>query len=180
MNVTAIQTQRLFIKPFTVEHLTPRYVSWLNDPLVVRYSEQRHKKHTVESCHAYMNSFENTPHYFWAIEEIETGMGHIGNINAYIDTNNLIADIGILIGVNDAWNKGYGFEAFEAVCGFLARKETIRKITAGTMSTNLSMLKILEKMNMVPDGQRKRQFLFEDREADLIHMALFTDTSINT
>lgn len=174
MDDPPIRTRRLLIRPFTEQHLTSRYVSWLNDKQVMRYSEQRHRVHTVESCRAYMQSFENTPNYFWAIEEIAHGRGHIGNINAYVDRHNLIADIGILIGDEKAWNQGYGFEAFNAVCGFVTEKENVRKITAGTMSANLPMLKIMKKMNMVSDGKRTNHFLFETREVDLIYMALFT------
>lgn len=34
---------------FADRHLTERYVGWLNDPAVVRYSEQRHSRHTLWS-----------------------------------------------------------------------------------------------------------------------------------
>ena len=42
---TVIGTTRLQIIPFREEYLTERYVSWLNDPEVVRFSDQRHRQH---------------------------------------------------------------------------------------------------------------------------------------
>jgi ribosomal-protein-alanine N-acetyltransferase len=170
-----IRTKRLVISPFEGVHLNDKYVEWLNDPEVVRFSEQRHLKHTLESCRAYWRSFSESPNYFWAIEEVEKTMGHIGNMNAYVNQNNSVADVGILIGEKKAWNKGYGFEAFSAVCRFLLRELGLRKVSAGTMALNLPMLRIMERLGMKEDGCRERHYLFNGKEVDLIHMALFKD-----
>ncbi|MBN2397764.1 MAG: N-acetyltransferase, partial [Deltaproteobacteria bacterium] len=62
-----IRTERLLITPFGKRHLTRCYVDWLNDPLLMRFSRQRHKRHTIASCRDYWQSFEGTPNYFWAI-----------------------------------------------------------------------------------------------------------------
>ena len=55
------------LQKFTAENLTNEYISWLNDPLVVRYSNQRFRQHNQEICRAYFNSFENSDHIFIAI-----------------------------------------------------------------------------------------------------------------
>jgi RimJ/RimL family protein N-acetyltransferase len=170
-----IHTRRLRIVPFAEEYLTPRYVDWLNDPDVMRYSEQRHRRHTMESCRDYWLSFAGTPHHFWAIVVSEGGLGHIGNINAYIDEKNRLADVGILIGEKTVWGQGYGLEAWRAVCSHLLEAEGLRKVTAGTVSANKGMLRIMEKSGMVDDGCRRRHFLFESREVDVVHGALFSE-----
>lgn len=170
-----IRTKRLLITPFSKSHLHQKYVEWLNDPELMRYSEQRHKKHDLESCRDYWQSFEGTPNYFWAIEETEIGFGHIGNINAYVNEKNLLADVGILIGAREAQNKHYGIEAWIGVCQFLFYDARIRKITAGAMSKNIPMLRIMSKVGMIDDGVRKRQYLFENQEVDIVHMALFRE-----
>ena len=122
-----IRTKRLLIEPFNERHLTKQYVGWLNDSMLMRFSEQRHKTHTLESCCAYWQSFAGTPNYFWAIEEVQAGLGHIGNINAYADKNNLLADVGILIGEKQALNKRYGSEAWVGVSDFLFQKAELVK-----------------------------------------------------
>lgn len=170
-----IETPRLRIVLFSEEYLTPRYVGWLNDPEVVRYSEQRHRTHTLESCKAYWQSFVGTPHYFWAIVARDHQLGHIGNMNAYLDTVNSVADIGILIGERDVWGCGYGLEAWSAVCNFLLEKIGIRKVTAGTLTVNTAMVRIMQRAGMVEDGRRIRQCIFEGKEVDIIHTALFSD-----
>ena len=168
-----LETPRLRIVPFCELYLTPRYVAWLNDPDVVRYSEQRHRVHTLESCRSYWLSFSGTPHYFWAIIVADGTLDHIGNINAYVDQENLLADVGILIGEKRAWRKGYGLEAWRAVCGYLLGRGGMRKVTAGALAVNTGMLKVMEQAGMVEDGRRYRHYIFEAREVDVIHGAIF-------
>lgn len=170
-----LETARLRIVPFSEAHLTPRYVAWLNDREVVRYSEQRHRHHTIESCRDYWLSFVGTPHHFWAIVVRGDQLDHIGNINAYVDEKNRLADVGILIGEKAAWGKGYGLEAWKAVCGYLLSEKRMRKVTAGTMAANNGMLRIMERSGMIPDGRRLRHYLFEGEETDIVHMALFDE-----
>jgi len=173
-----IPTRRLLITPFSERHLTDRYVGWLNDKELMRYSEQRHRVHTFDSCRAYWKSFKSTPHYFWAIETLGSDATHIGNINGYISETNSIADIGILVGgtsENSYRNIGYGVEAWVAVCDFVFSKLKIRKISAGTMSINTPMLRLMSRVGMVPDGERARHYLCGGNEVDIVYAAFFRE-----
>ncbi|MFC1883613.1 GNAT family N-acetyltransferase [Thermodesulfobacteriota bacterium] len=174
-----ISTGRLLIEPFSEKHLSQRYVNWLNDPDVVRFSEQRFKSHTLDSCREYMHSFEGTPNFFWACVSLDPNIGHIGNINAFIDINNMSADVGILIGESKQWGKGYGFEAFTAVVNFLFREEKIRKVTVGTLVVNKGMMKIISRLGMIDDGRRLRHVLLNGEEVDVVHGALFRSEWLN-
>lgn len=167
-----IESGRLYIEPFSEKRLTFTYVNWLNNPEVVRYSEQRFREHTLDSCRAYWQSFKGTPNYFWAIVRKSDGL-HLGNINAHVDVINNVADVGILIGSRESWGNGYGAEAWKAVCEYLFGVVGIRKITAGTMAKNEAMLGIMRKTGMVDDGRRVRHVLFEGLEVDMVHAALF-------
>lgn len=171
-----IATRRLSIVPFAERFLTPQYVGWLNDSEVVRFSTQRQRVHTLESCRRYWRSYDGTPHYFWALLERERGRGHIGNMNAYIDRHDQVADLGILMGDKNVWGQGYGREAWLAVCGYLFQYAGIRKITAGTCALNAAMVALMRTTGMVEDGRRVRQTLVDGREADIIYAALFRDS----
>ena len=171
-----ILTPRLVILPFSREHLTDRYVSWLNDPEVVRFSNQRHTNNTIESCRNYFESFKNTPHFFWAIETRSSTKSHIGNINAYLDTRHNTADVGIVIGEKEIWGQGYGAEAWAGVCHFLIKTVGLRKVTAGTIEPNKGMQNIMNRLGMVPDGIRRKHQIFENKEVDVIHAAFFNST----
>lgn len=169
-----IETSRLILEPFGESHLHTRYVGWLNDPETMRHSEQRFNAHTLESCREYWRSFQGGPNLFWAIVAKDAALGHIGNMNAYIDTRHAVADVGILIGARESWGLGFGSEAWLAACGGLFR-QGIRKITAGTLSVNQGMLAIMRKAGMREDGRRVRQCLVDGIEADMVHAALFRE-----
>lgn len=168
-----LETERLCIEPFTEKYLTPKYISWLNDPEVVRYSRQRQEFHTSESCTSYMQTFNNTPNCFWAIVVKDKNIGHIGNMTAYVDQRNKVTDLGILIGEKKAQGQGYATDAWLSVCRYLFEQAGIRKITAGCLATNTPMLALMKRSGMVEDGRRLRHFLWEGNEVDIVHAALF-------
>jgi len=163
-----LQTRRLMLVAFADEHLTKRYVGWLNDPEVVRYSEQRHRRHTVESCRQFVGSFASGPSHLWAIMEKAQGLGHIGNINSAVDAPNRTADVAILIGEKKAWGRGLGAEAWTAAVDYLLGPGGMRKVTAGAMAGNEAMLKIMAKAGMTEEGRRRGQFLLDGRAVDAI------------
>jgi len=170
-----LETPRLRVEPFGEGHLGARYVGWLNDPEIVKFSEQRAHVHTLDSCRAYADSFAGTPNFFWAVVARDPALGHLGNMNAYVDAANGVADVGILIGQRAAHGQGYATEAWNAVCDFLLRTAGMRKVTAGTISVNTPMLRVMERAGMVDDGRRVGQRLWNGQVVDLVHKALFRE-----
>jgi [ribosomal protein S5]-alanine N-acetyltransferase len=174
MAESAILTaERLELRPFNDSFLGEHYVGWLNDQQTVRYSEQRHHTHTIESCRAYAQSFAASPDYFWAIVADDASLGHIGNITATIDVANRVAELAILIGQPKARGQGYGLHAWQRACRFLLDDAGMRKVSAGTMEINEPMLKIMRASGMVEEGRRRRQFLVDGKAVDAVLMALF-------
>jgi len=164
---------RLELKPFIQEFLTDRYVGWLNDKVTTRYSEQRHRLHTIETCQAYADSFAEGPSYFWAIVARDSALGHIGNMTAIVDATNRVSDLAIMIGEANSRGHGYGFEAWMCACQFLLGEGGMRKVSAGTMAVNVPMLRIMKSAGMIEEGRKSRQFLFEGAEVDAVLVALF-------
>jgi RimJ/RimL family protein N-acetyltransferase len=164
-----IETKTLFIEPFSETHLDLRYVHWLNDPEVVRFSQQSQHIHTLETCRKYWLSFQGTPNFFWAIVSKDPNLGHIGNMNAYLDQENLDANLGILIGERNAWGLGLGSEAWSGVCDYLFRNLDIRLISAGTLSVNHAMLGIMKKSGMQEYGLRIRHSFVDGKPVDIVN-----------
>ncbi|MAO55604.1 MAG: hypothetical protein CMM61_07895 [Rhodospirillaceae bacterium] len=143
-----LETPRLVLEPFPQDLLTDRYVGWLNDPEVVRFSEQRHMRHTVESCRDFVASFAGTPNGLWAIREKAEEGRHVGNISTEVDPIAATGDIRILIGERAAWGTGIGAEAWMAVMAHLFDDLGLAQVTAGTLEGNTGMLRIMEKSGM--------------------------------
>ena len=166
-----LETDSIVLSPFGRNHLTSEYLSWLNNPEVVRYSEQRHRTHSLESCQEFVRRFENGPDHLWAIEYGPEQL-HVGNITTAVDVQNRIADIQILIGDREIWGMGVGTRAWQAVQTFLFQSG-FRKVTGGTMAVNHGMLKIFEKSGMHIEGHKARHFLLDGQEVDLVMAASF-------
>lgn len=175
-NAPLIETARLKLVPFGEQHISTRYVGWLNDPETMALSRQRLTSHTIESCRDYVTGFAASPHYLWAIERKGEPSEHIGNIRANIDNDNNTADIAILVGERSCWGTGIGSEAWQGMCDWLLGEGYIRKIHAGTTSINKGMLGIMRKSGMVNDGVRAQHYEIDGQEVDVIYTALFRDS----
>ena len=166
-----ITTARTTLRPFSDDHLTTQYVGWLNDPETVRFSELRHRKHSLEDCHSHIEGLRVGGHHFWAIEQLATPQSHIGNITAYIDRNNNTAEVSILIGAPTGRGQGFGAEVWCAVVDHLIEIETVRLVHAGTMAINAGMLRIFEKSGMRIEGKFPAHFLLNGAPVDLVRAA---------
>jgi len=172
--IESIDTPRLVLEPFAEKHLRCGIVEWLNDPEVVRYSDNRHREHTYETSRAYLQSFAGSPNYYWAIRLKQQTSEVIGTITSYVDVNNSVADIGILLGHKGYWRGGYGSEAFAAVVNWLFTRRSVRKITTGTMAINSGMIGIMKKLGMREEGKKARYYVVDGREVDMVCATLFS------
>ena len=169
MTVPVLTTERLLLRPYYAGMVTDEHVSWLNDPEVVRYSEQRHKRHTLESTHIYVNDFwTSSGSYIWGIY-IQGADIHmlIGTITAHCDKHNGVANVGIMIGNKDQWGYGYGIEAWDAVCDWLFRIG-MRKVEAGCHYENRPMRNLAKLCGMELEGVRHDHFVVDGKPQHLL------------
>jgi len=157
---------QVLLRPFLQSDITPEYVSWLNDPEVVRYSNQRFIRHTEASCLRYWESFRDTPNLFLSVRT-RTDDLRIGTMTAYISLPHGTVDIGILIGRKSLWATGIGQDAWDTlVCWFIEQRR-IRKVTAGTLSSNKGMIRIMERSGMHCEAIRPKQELLDGEPTDI-------------
>jgi ribosomal-protein-alanine N-acetyltransferase len=167
-------TARLRLRPFQPGDITAAYLSWLNDPEVTRFSNQRFRTHTAESSADYLASFTGTPNSFLLITQ-RSDCQPIGTATVYRSLQHGTADIGLLVGDRQCWGQGYGREAWQALLEALLQEPVIRKVTGGTVRTNQAMVRIMEQSGMELEAVRARQELFEDEPVDLLYYARFAE-----
>lgn len=173
-----LTTLRLRLVPFAEEHLSVRYLGWLRDPEVMRYSENRHRPPMLEDCRQFWQGLRAGGHHGWALLRCDGGESHIGNLVAYLDPPNRVADLSIMIGAHDARGQGLALESWNAVCGWLLGPAGFRKIAAGTMAANRAMLRLMQASGMSEDGRRRRHFLLEGEAVDLVYACRFADEAL--
>lgn len=154
-----LSTVRLTLRP--LKKPTTRNLAWLRDPEVMRFSEQRHREHTLSSQLRYVESFQGRSHL--CAMTVAESSEHIGNISAVHDEPNNVSDVSILIGETSFWGKGFGGEAWNAVCGWLLDKDRggVRKLEAGCMRSNEAMAKIIKNSRFIQEGERLNHFLLD-------------------
>ncbi len=165
MRTAELITTRLKLEPFSPQMISDAYISWLNDPEVVRFSEQRHHKHDYQSCLAYVLSFDHERDHMWAIR---WSGRHVGNVTAHRNPEGASADIGILIGERDAWGKGIGSEVWLAVCDWLLSDPSIVEVTAGAVANNRAMIRIFEKAAMNIEVIRNSELRLHGRPVEVV------------
>jgi [ribosomal protein S5]-alanine N-acetyltransferase len=169
-----VNSARLRLEPFVESCICAKYLAWLNDPQVVRFSNQRFCVHTLDSARHYVASFAGSANLFLAIRLLEGGQ-MIGTMTAYISEHHRTADMGLLIGDRCCWGKGYGSEAWSVLMSYLFDSLNLRKITGGTVRANVGMRLIMERAGMHQEAVRSRQEIVEGVEEDVLYFARFRD-----
>ncbi len=171
-NGFVLSGNNVLLKPFSASDINAAYMGWLNDPNVVRFSNQRFFKHDRESCMRYQASFEGTDNLFMSVRRLSDD-SPIGTITAYVARHHGTVDVGIMIGDSSVWGMGYGQDAWDTMTSWLLGCEDIRKLTAGTLACNLGMIKLMERSGMSLEAVRKAQEIVEERSEDMLYYAKF-------
>lgn len=165
---------KVHLRPFTKADLTETYLGWLNDPEVVRYSNQRFTTHRLENCRQYLKSFEGTENLFSLIQCRPSGQP-VGTVTSYFSAPHGTVDMGILIGEKTFWGMGYGQDAWDTLSAWWLRRAEVRKLTAGTVSCNHGMIKLMERSGMALEAVRKAQEIVEGELCDVLYYAKFNE-----
>lgn len=170
--LTALHGRLVSLLPFTAADITATHVGWLNDPQVVRFSNQRFLQHSAESCRAYLRSFDGSANRYYSIRRLEDG-APLGTITAYAAVHHGTVDLGIFVGERSAWGKGYGLDAWLTLMHAALTTEGVRKITGGTLACNHGMLRIFERAGMAFEAVRRAQEIVDGEPHDIVYHARF-------
>ena len=163
-----LQGQHVTLEPFTADSITPDYVDWLNDHELMKFSNQRFRRHSADSCRAYVASFAGSGNLFLAIRH----QGRlVGTMSVYRSAAHGTADIGLMIG-RGGGGRGWGRDAWATMLAYLLARGT-RKVTGGTLRCNAAMVRIMQACGMQADGVRTAQELVDGQPQDVLYFASF-------
>ena len=154
------------------EHLTQKYVRWLNDPEVNRFLEIRHEHHDLQGIKNYFNALKKESSYFWkAIHFIENNE-HIGNIKCKINKYD-IGEISIFIGNKAFWGKGIAKEAILEISR-LAFNEGLIKLIAYIYSSNEGSFRSFEGAGYFRECTLSKEVLDGNKRIDVYRYAKYS------
>lgn len=163
----------VLIRTFRETDITDRYIGWLNDAELMRFSNQRFLSHDAGSCLKYYRSIITSSASFLAIEHKHFGV--VGTMTVYFNDHHGTADMGILIGETSLRGAGVGLTAWTLIQNSCLNLPAVRKVTAGTLSCNTPMLRLAKLSGMLPDGVRRAQELVDGQARDICYFAIFCD-----
>lgn len=163
---------RTRVRLFTPGDIDATYLAWLNDPAVVRYSNQRFVSHTAQSAAAFLSGFTASENLFLSIRRL-TDDRAVGTMTVYRAVPHGTADLGILIGDKQVWGQGFGREAWILVLNWLEFQRAVRKITCGTAAPNRAMRRLAELSGMELEATKHQHEIIDGVPVDLLFFARF-------
>jgi RimJ/RimL family protein N-acetyltransferase len=105
---------------------------------------------------------------------IETKKGeYLGNIGFHnIDWKNRNAEVGIVIGKKNYWNKGYGTDAMMTILDFAFNRMNLHKVYLGVFDFNQGGIKSYLKCGFKKEGHLRGMFYNEGKYHDMVMMGI--------
>ncbi len=154
-----------YLKQLSKIDITQNYINWLNDYEVVKYTEQRHLKHSYDSvCQFVEQKLFSKENYLFGIYYNKK---HIGNVKlGPISFSNKKSEISYIIGEKKYWGKGLATQTINFLSQIAKDKLNIVKLLAGTYDCNLASINVLKKNGFKLEGRITKSVYFEKKQID--------------
>ena len=161
--------------PFTETHgRRAAYASWLRNPDIVKtlnlptYLESPISEDGVRDY--YRTMIASHTDFFFAIL-LNKNDRFIGTAKAgHIDFFARHADIGVMIGEKSLWGMGIATDSLRALANFMFDEIDLRRLSAGVMANNPSMVRVFEKLGFRKEGCFREHDRLGDLYIDHIHL----------
>ncbi|MEE4194536.1 MAG: GNAT family protein [Anaerolineae bacterium] len=178
-----IYGERLRLRALEKEDL-PKFVEWLNDPEVRENLFINHPLSMAEEEQWFGHMMEQPQYERPLCIEVKIEDDHwqlIGNL-ALMNISNVHrnAELGIMIGDKDYWNKGFGTEAIKVLVNHAFQNLNLHRIYLRVYDTNPRGVRCYEKAGFVHEGTQ-RDAIFKDGKYIGMHMmsVLSTEWEMN-
>ncbi|HMS63844.1 MAG TPA: GNAT family protein [Ignavibacteria bacterium] len=168
--------KKIYLSPLTKDDITEEYINWLNDKEVCR-----------GNSHAtFPNNFAKTLSYVESVSDSKTELAftvrlkkndlHIGNASFQnINYINRSAEMAIILGNKNYWNKGISTEILELFIEYGFMTLNLNRISTGTPVTNSGGIKICEKNGMKKEGLLRKVMFKEGKYTDVVIFSILKE-----
>lgn len=130
-----------------------RYISWLYNPLVVRFSDNQYRQFSLETQKKYVQSCVDNPCLMlWGIFYADLHIGNVALDN--INFHHLRSEVTYLLGDPDYWGKGIATHSVKHVIEYSNKVLGLKKLYAGVAEPNIASIKVLQKCGFTQEGKR--------------------------
>lgn len=162
-----LSTDRLILRPFTLEDAQAMFDNWASDPEVVKFLTwpvYKTPDTATQILTLWTSQYGDPTFYQWAIALKGSNMP-IGSISV-VEIENDVPEIGYCIG-RSWWGQGITSEALSAVLDFLFQEVGVESIIAKHAVDNPASGRVMEKCGMTLEGIQKAGCKCNDGIKDL-------------
>ncbi|MEP7147127.1 MAG: GNAT family protein [bacterium] len=164
MKNSFLEGNNIYISPLSKSDISDKYINWLNDKEVCKDNSHATFPNTKEKTLSYIESLQGSKDEIAFAIKWKKNNKHIGNIAIKkIDRINRSAELAIIIGDKNYWNKGIGSDAYRLLIDYGFNTLNLNRISSGQTVSNTGMIRVCEKMGMKKEGTL-REVLFKDGE----------------
>lgn len=166
-------SDRLELRPITLEDVSDTYIGWLNDPEVTKFNSHGEVEYTREKAIQYVSMVSASDEYrVFTIRTRGTGL-HIGNISLQqMSRTHQSAEFAILLGDKTYWGKGVAKEASLLILRYGFEVLELHRIYCGTSIANEPMQKLAASLGFTEEGVRKEAMYKNGAFVDIIEFGL--------
>ncbi|MDA7689408.1 GNAT family N-acetyltransferase [Candidatus Pelagibacter sp.] len=143
-----LKDKRIILRNFTHKDINKEYQKWFNGKNEnLKFSRHYKKRYKRSELIDNLNNIVNSVNLFLGIFDIKTKK-IIGTITLYVDKEANSGNIGIFIGNEKYFSKGFAVESCRLVINYLIKRKIVRSIVAGTKNENLKMINLMKNLKM--------------------------------
>ena len=170
---TRLIGRKIYLRPLAKKDINTKYLSWLNNPEVIKYMEVRFHPPKLKDLKNFYEKIKDSKNnkMFAIITKVKRE--HIGNIKlGNINMDHKYADLGIMIGEKKYWGRGYGQEACRLLLECAFKELNLNKVTLGVYGIHSAAIRAYQKVGFKIEGRIKKLLDYEGRYTDKIIMGI--------
>lgn len=171
-----IEGENIYLREMELRDVSELYLKWMKDKQVIKYLESRFTEYDMEKLKSYVSQIKEDKFNLLFTINLKFNDKHIGNIKlGPINTHHKFAEIGIMIGEELGWGKGYGTEAIKLITKYGFEELKLHKLIAGTYSNNIGSIKAFIKAGFTIEGRLIRKFQSKGDYVDQVLLGILNE-----
>lgn len=152
----------------------PTFVRWFNDPEVIKHLLLYLPMSQAQEERWFERYLQDEQRHIFGIETVDGTL--IGNIGLEdVNWKDRKAELGIVIGEKDYWDKGYGTEAVTTLLGFAFRQMNLHRVYLRVFEDNPRAKRSYEKCGFQLEGRLRESSFSDGRYRDEWIMGILRD-----
>ena len=161
------------LRVLNLEDIKGDYKNWLNDSVVNQGNTHHRFPETLSNLILFIDKNTNSKESLHLGVFMISDNKHVGNISLqrinWIDSS---AEIAFLLGESKYKGKGVMFSAAKLLINHAFYSLGIRRISCGTLESNIGMIRLAEKLGMKNEGCRRKAVFKQGTYHDILNFGL--------